>query len=175
MGRKTRTARKGILVYADTSVYGGAFDNEFDDASRRFFDSVRDGQFRIAVSAVIQDEIAKAPARVRALFDEMAQRAEFAYMTDIAETLQHAYLAAKIVPAHAEPDALHVALATAAGCEMISEVASYRPATDISWNFKHIVNYRRIPLYNEINRRHGRPEIAIFSPLEVISDEDEEF
>jgi len=163
MVRKSLTARKGILVYADTSVYGGVFDKEFVQASCRFFDSVRNGQFRIAVSAVIQDEIAKAPPRVRALFDEMAQRAQFAHMTDIAETLQHAYLAARIVPAHAEPDALHVALATTAGCEMI-----------ISWNFKHIVNYRRIPLYNEINRRHGCPEIAIFSPLEVIPYEDED-
>ena len=163
MRRKTRTARKGSLVYADTSVYGGVFDKEFDKASRRFFDAVRDGQFRIVVSAVIQDEIAKAPARVRALFDEMAQHAQFAHITDIAETLQFAYLAAKIVPANAEPDALHVALATAEGCEMI-----------ISWNFKHIVNYRRIPLYNEINKRHGQPEIAIFSPLEVIPYEDED-
>ena len=38
-------------------------------------------------------------------------------------------------------DALHVAVATVSGCSVI-----------VSWNFKHIVNYRKIPLYNAINR-----------------------
>jgi len=30
-----------IRIYADTSVYGGCFDPEFEEASRAFFDQVR--------------------------------------------------------------------------------------------------------------------------------------
>ena len=30
-----------LRVYADTSVFGGAFDEEFEDASKMFFDQVR--------------------------------------------------------------------------------------------------------------------------------------
>ncbi len=40
-------AGKRIRVYADASVYGGAFDEEFDAASREFFDAVRAGRFRL--------------------------------------------------------------------------------------------------------------------------------
>lgn len=35
-----------IRVYADTSVYGGVFDEEFSVPSRRFFDRVRQGRFQ---------------------------------------------------------------------------------------------------------------------------------
>jgi hypothetical protein len=70
------------------------------------------------------------------------------------------------VPATAEQwaaDALHVALATVARCAMI-----------VSWNFKHIVSFRRIPLYNAVNKTNGYSEIGIFTPQEVIEDEVED-
>lgn len=35
---------RAIRVYADASVYGGAFDEEFEAASREFFDCVRAGR-----------------------------------------------------------------------------------------------------------------------------------
>ena len=60
-------------------------------------------------------------------------------------------------------DALHVALATASGVFMI-----------VSWNFRHIVNFQKIPKYNAVNKLHGYNDIAIYSPLEVIEHEDEE-
>lgn len=60
-------------------------------------------------------------------------------------------------------DALHVTLATVSGCELI-----------VSWNFRHIVNYQRIPMYNAVNTLHGYPHLAIHSPAEVTSDEEED-
>jgi hypothetical protein len=42
----------------------------------------------------------------------------------------------------------------------------------VSWNFKHIVNFKKIPLYNGINLTHGYAAIAIHTPQEVIADED---
>jgi hypothetical protein len=41
----------------------------------------------------------------------------------------------------------------------------------VSWNFKHIVHYEKITLYNSINILEGYQQIAIYSPLEVISYE----
>jgi hypothetical protein len=38
----------------------------------------------------------------------------------------------------------------------------------VSWNFKHIVNFEKIPLYNAINIINGYKQVAIHSPLEVI-------
>ena len=42
----------------------------------------------------------------------------------------------------------------------------------VSWNFKHIVNFQKIPMYNAVNTLNGYREIAIYSPLEVIEYED---
>ena len=47
-----------IRAYADTSVIGGVFDEEFKVPSQKFFDQVRSGQFSLVTSAIVQDEIA---------------------------------------------------------------------------------------------------------------------
>lgn len=61
-----------------------------------------------------------------------------------------------VTPKSAE-DALHVALATVSRCALI-----------VSWNFKHIVHFDKIPKYNAENARSGYGQIGIYSPLEVI-------
>ena len=104
-----------------------------------------------------------APGEVRQLFAEMLSLAEGIPVTDEALQLQQAYLRAGIVAPKWEADLLHVALATVAGCLMI-----------VSWNFKHIVHFRKISLYNGVNRAEGYPEIAIHTPQEVISYENQE-
>jgi hypothetical protein len=108
-----------IRVYADASVYGGAFDEEFDAASRAFFDDVRAGRFRLVVSTVVRDELEDAPELVRALFEEMRQFAEEADITDEVVSLRQAYLSAGIVGPRWKTDAFHVALATQSQCAVI--------------------------------------------------------
>jgi len=154
---------KRIRVYADASVYGGAFDEEFDSASREFFDAIRADRFWLVVSTVVEDELKEAPERVFALFEEMRRLAEAAEITKDALQLQRAYLAAGIVGQQWKTDALHVALATESQCAAI-----------VSWNFKHIVNFKKIPLYNGVNLAHGYGPIAIHTPQEVIVDENQD-
>jgi len=38
-----------LRVYADTSVFGGCFDKEFDDESRAFFEQVSSGKFVLLI------------------------------------------------------------------------------------------------------------------------------
>ncbi len=48
---------KRFRVYADTSVYGGCFDEEFVAESRAFFEAVRRGRFELVISpTVVADE-----------------------------------------------------------------------------------------------------------------------
>lgn len=145
-------------VYADTSVFGGVFDDEFAASSRMFFDQVASGRFILVTSALVQAELDVAPDEVRQLFDEMIIRAEITPISEVAQRLEQAYLAAGIVTAKWATDALHVALATVSGCELI-----------VSWNFKHIVHFEKIPLYNAVNTLEGYRAVAIYSPREVIS------
>ncbi len=152
-----------MLVYVDTSVFGGAFDPEFERASRVFFDRVREGALEAVVSALVLDELRRAPARVRALFDELEPLLVRVDTGAAAYELQEAYLEAHVVSAKCETDALHVATATVRGCRAI-----------VSWNFRHIVHFAKIPLYNGVNMAHGFPPLAIHTPQEVISYDEEE-
>ena len=153
---------RATRIYADTSVFGGIYDDEFKEPSQAFFAQVRSGQFSLVTSAVVQDEISLAPNAVRRLFEEMLGLAEVLDITEDALQLRDAYLQAKIVTPRYSTDALHVALATVAGCPLI-----------VSWNFQHIVHFQKIPMYNAVNTLGGYQPIAIFSPREVIRYEDE--
>jgi len=155
------TATQPIRIYADTSVYGGVFDEEFAEPSRAFFDRVREGRFRLVVSALVEDELAQSPLEVRDWFGQFRARADSVAVTGEAVALRQAYLDAGIVTPNAIDDALHVALATVARCDII-----------VSWNFRHIVHYQKVPLYNAVNVLHRQATLDIRSPLEVIEDED---
>lgn len=151
-----------IRVYADTSVFGGVFDDAFSVASRRFFESVQSGRLKLIISAVVRDELLAAPRKVANFFEEMERGAEIAEIGEEAHALQQAYLRAGIVGPQSMADALHVAAAVTSGCRII-----------VSWNFKHIVHYAKIPLYNGVNLAQGFSPIAIHSPMEIITDEKE--
>ena len=145
-------------VYPDTSVFGGVFDDDFATASQAFFDQVRAGRFQLVTSFLVRNEIVTAPDPVRDLFAELLPQAETIDLSEGVLRLSQAYLSAGIVGPASAADALHVALASAAGCGLI-----------VSWNFKHIVHYQKIPLYNAVNTLHGYGQIAIRSPQEVIA------
>jgi predicted nucleic acid-binding protein len=149
-----------LRVYADTSVFGGVFDDIFEQASRAFFQQVTDGRFQLVISPIVQDEIEQAPTKVQQWFDEFATRAEVILITQEVLQLRQTYLNAGIVTAKSAADALHVALATVAKCRLI-----------VSWNFKHIVHFQKIPLYQGVNLVNGYEDIHIYSPPEVINYE----
>jgi len=151
-----------LRVYADTSVYGGVFDEEFAAPSTAFFSEVRQGRFGLVLSPLVEDEMEDAPGSVRELFEEMRHFGEAVDVTEEAIRLQQAYLDAKIVGPKWEADALHVAVATICQCRVI-----------VSWNFKHIVNFQKIPLYNGVNLASGYGVVGIHSPQEVIAHEEE--
>jgi len=153
--------RHPLRIYCDTSVFGGCFDEEFESASRAFFDHVREGSLRLVISSLVEEEIETSPEQVRDFFLEFEDLAEYREVTEAAVILQQAYLEHEVVGSASMADALHVAMATVFECHAI-----------VSWNFKHIVNFRRIPLYTAVNRIEGYHEIAIHTPLEVSSLED---
>jgi len=153
--------RKTIRVYADTSVFGGVFDEEFEHASKAFFEKIEAGRFVLVTSQLVREEIFAAPDKVRRYFEKMLRFAEIADVSGEVLELQSEYIKEGIVGRRYQTDALHVALATVSKIDVI-----------VSWNFKHIVNFQKIPLYNAVNKLNGYKEIGIYSPLEVIDYED---
>jgi hypothetical protein len=143
-------------------VFGGVFDAEFSGPSRRFFDQVRQGRWRLVVSPLVLRELDGAPEEVRRFANALMQEAEIVDIGPAAYGLQDAYLKAGIVTENHVEDALHVAIASVSACFMI-----------VSWNFKHIVHFDKVPGYNAVNTIHRRPTIEIHSPREIIEDENE--
>jgi hypothetical protein len=139
------------------------FDDEFMAASRAFFDLVRRGRFELLVSDISRKEVASAPTQVRSLFDEMLSMMRIVVVDEEVLRLRDAYVSAGIVSAKWADDAGHVAAATIGGADLI-----------VNWNFRHIVHFDKIRLYNAISVLNGYREIDIRSPVEVIDYEDQE-
>jgi hypothetical protein len=149
---------KPIRVYADTSVFGGCFDAEFEEASLRFFDEVRQGRIQLVLSDTTLLELTGAPDKVkRVLANLPPDSLERIPPSEEIEQLRDAYLAHGVVGAAAKRDAEHIAAATIADVDLI-----------VSWNFKHIVHYEKISGYHGVNLLQGYSQVRIFSPLEVI-------
>ncbi|OQB33752.1 MAG: hypothetical protein BWY09_02745 [Candidatus Hydrogenedentes bacterium ADurb.Bin179] len=152
-----------MLVYVDTSVFGGVFDEEFAEASCAFFDEVRNGRFEALVSSVVIKELLDAPEQVRYFYAALGPRVTVVELSEAALELVRRYIAAGIVGERWRPDAQHVAVASVCGCRAI-----------VSWNFRHIVHFEKIPLYNGVNMSHGFGPLAIHTPQEMVHYEDED-
>jgi len=111
----------------------------------------------------VADELSKAPQPVRGLFDTLLPNMELVRLDSDARALQSACLSSGIVGPKSSDDALHVALATTGEADLI-----------VSWNFRHIVHFEKVPRYNAVNRLNGWRELAIHTPREVIAYEDED-
>ena len=150
-----------MKIYADTSVFGGAFDAEFEEPSKQFFQEIDSGRFLLVTSAVVEAEIEPAPENIREFFAKYAKSAELALPTEEMFILQQQYIGAGIVTEKSTDDALHVAIASVVKCDLI-----------VSWNFKHTVHFEKIPKYNAVNVLNGYGQIGIYSPLEIIKYDD---
>jgi predicted nucleic acid-binding protein len=153
-----------MKVYVDTSVFGGLFDEEFSSATEAFFQLVRLGRFELFVSDVVAEEISHAPAEVQKAFQDMLPGGmTIVPVTEELLQLRDEYIRQGILTEKSADDAAHVAAATLGSADII-----------VSWNFRHIVHYQKIRMYNAVNAMRGYHSLDIRSPAEVIDYEEEE-
>jgi predicted nucleic acid-binding protein len=148
--------------YIDTSVFGGYYDSEFEEATKRLFNQISKRGIRILYSELTKNELVNAPDRVRDFVNSIpGDTLEYIEIIDEALDLADMYINENVVGTTSREDCIHIALATI-----------YRADVLVSWNFKHIVNLNRIRGYNSVNLKTGYPSIEIRSPLELIEYED---
>ena len=144
--------------YFDTSIFGGYYDDEFLFETNLVFEKVLSGKIICLYSEIIEEELKKAPSRVKKLFNTLdANQKEKIHISEEILMLAHEYITEKVVGETSLYDCIHIAAATVHQADAL-----------ISWNFKHIVNSNRIIGYNQVNSLHGLPEITIKSPREII-------
>jgi predicted nucleic acid-binding protein len=150
-----------LRVYIDTSVVGGYFDEEFEDVTRLFFDRIFKKDFYVYFSEVSETELSLAPDFVKDLKSKIpADCYRVLDLDNESKELAENYINEKILGKASLDDAYHIAIATVNRLDVL-----------VSWNFKHIVNYDKIKLFNSINLRFGYPMIDIRSPKEFVKYE----
>jgi predicted nucleic acid-binding protein len=147
-------------VYIDTSVLGGCFEPEFEVWSNGLMDDFRARRFVPLLSDLLVAELRRAPERVRNLRIELrGLGAELIVTDDEVKQLFTAYQTHAVLGARYQNDMMHIALATVVNADLL-----------VSWNFKHIVRFDKIRLFNAVNLEQGYKPLAIHSPREVTSD-----
>jgi len=147
-----------LRVYADTSVFGGCFDDEFAEASRTFFRDVAAGRFVVVIADAVLRELALAPEQVRGILKDLpADAVERITLTEEIGRLRDAYVREGVLGRASRNDAEHIASASVAVVDLL-----------IRWNFKHIVHFDKIAGFEAVNLLHGYRPIRIFSPREVV-------
>lgn len=153
---------KTSRIYLDTSVIGGCHDEEFKSWSLGLLKDFRLKNFIPVLSVLTFDEISKAPLHVQETLKIILEfDAEVLEIDENALILAEQYLKRKILTPKFRDDALHIALASLADVDVL-----------VSWNFRHIVHYDKIRLFNAVNIENGLKSISIYSPREVTNYEE---
>lgn len=147
------------MIYVDTSVFGGCFEEEFSEYSIQLINEFKRGKKKMMVSELVFKELIGANALVKrqpfvvpSIFSVVTKASGKAY------ALADSYIQKGVLKPESENDALHVAMATLQGADVIA-----------SWNFRHMVNAGKIKLFNKINNDRGFREISIKTPREILN------
>ncbi len=153
---------KKLKIYLDTSVIShldapDVLSRQAD--THKLWEAIKAGEYNVCISPVvlIELDVCAEPKRSGLL----AKLGEIDY-TELNETdevlaLAARYLEAGILPEKSGRDRQHIAYACVYMCDMI-----------VSWNFKHLVNYKTISSVKGVNAFTGYREMPIYSPTMLI-------
>jgi len=148
---------KKTRIYVDTSVIGGCCDPEFQEWSRGLLLDFETEKFLLIISELTDAEIEAAPHEVQEFYARFRECAnQILELSPEAIELANAYLRHKVLTNNYRDDARHIAIASAAGVDLL-----------VSWNFKHIVHFEKIQKFNAVNIEMGYKPVLIYSPREV--------
>ena len=148
-------------IYIDTSVIGGCFDVEFSIWSNGLMRDFAADIFLPILSDVVAAEVQDAPEAVRQEYEKLlGVEHEFVLVTEEVISLADAYQRREILTPKFYDDGLHIALASVAEADLL-----------VSWNFRHIVHFDKIRLFNSVNLEQGYKPLQIYSPREVTKAE----
>jgi len=148
-----------LRIYIDTSIVGGFFDKEFETTTKALFQRLENKEVIFVVSDVLEYELETAPQHVNELLEKykISGSVELVKLTDESKALADCYIAENIVSTKCLDDCRHIAIATINKVDVLA-----------SWNFKHIVNFDKIKLYNSVNLKHAYTTIEIRNPKDLI-------
>lgn len=152
-------------IYLETTMFNYYFDADRDAHldTVKLFSEVKDGKYIAYTSAYVLLEL----EREKTLKREKMLGLIGKYNINVldldpeAERIADIYIQNGILPSSCINDCLHIASATVNNLDMI-----------ISLNFAHIVRRKTILLTEIVNIKEGYKGIGIYSPMEVVENEE---
>ena len=127
------------------------------------FNEIAMGKYEAFTSRFVIDELNGAPESKREKMLNLILEYDIPILETNDETVRIAdlYVSEKIIPERYKTDGLHIAIATVNDLDMI-----------ISMNFEHIVKRKTKIGTGNINALNGYRAVEIYSPMEVVENED---
>ncbi len=145
-----------MKLYLDTSVFGGVFDDEFKEDTRKLFKYIEERNLEILCSEILINELKGAPQKVRDILNRI-RNTSYVDLSEHATALAEMYVKEGALGKSSLNDAYHIAIATIEEAHTIT-----------TWNFKHMIDFVKKEHYNAINSREGYKRINICSPYELV-------
>ena len=157
---------KKLKVYLDTSTISHLFADDAPEKmhdTRKLWERCIDNEYDIFISDIVTNEIRQCSEPKRGQMLEKLRQIDFQVLpeTDEINELANEYIKGGVLKEKSIDDCLHIAYAVINYCDVI-----------VSWNFKHLVNFKTINKVKIINTIHRYKEIGIITPTMLIEEEE---
>ncbi len=149
-----------MKIYLESSVFNFIFAEdakEKQEITKEFF-ATKLANFDAYTSELVFNELNKTKEPKRSALLSLIENfpSKTLQTNEEAADLAEIYVKEKIIPEKFINDALHIAIATINGIDII-----------VSWNMEHIVKVKTIVEVNKINSKKGYNQIIIVTPEEI--------
>ena len=153
-----------LKLYLDTSTISHLFADDTPekmDDTNRFWSDVINGEYEIFISPIVTDEIEKCASPKREQLYKKLDEIEFQILakTNEVSLLAQEYIANGVLKEKNHDDCMHIAFAAVYNCDVI-----------VSWNFKHLVNFKTINKVKVVNAINNYREISIVTPTMLLEE-----
>jgi len=153
-----------LKLYLDTSTMSHLFaDDAIDkmDDTNRFWTDVIDGKYDIFISPSVLGEIEKCTEQKRVQLYQKLNEITFQILekTNEVSSLAKEYITKGVLSEKSYDDCMHIAFAVVYDCDVI-----------VSWNFRHLVNFKTINKVKVVNAINNYREISIVTPTMLLEE-----
>jgi len=157
---------KKLKIYLDTSIISYLDQQDAPEKmteTLKFWGKIQAGEFEVFTSSVAIEELGRCYDEKLFRLKNYLSNINFTLLekSDEVNELAKLYVSANVLTQKSFDDCLHIAYACVYNCDMV-----------VSWNFKHIVNYKTISGVKSVNATAGYKEMLIYTPTMLIEKEE---
>jgi len=158
---------KKLKLYLDTSVI--SYLNQADapekmEETRLFWEQIKAGKYDVVISDIVIKEIENCDEKKKKTLTSYlaAMSYELFILDERSIRIAEQFVDLHILKEKHIDDCRHIAGAIVSGCDVI-----------VSWNFKHIVNYKTQMGVKAVTALEGYKELLIYTPTVLLGGDDD--